>query len=507
MARKIQSNALKDFVSLPDIVAVAKAFLLPLMLAIFPALFFYENNIELLRIGSLLKALLLYLVVAVFIFIVFCILFKGRVLSAANASFVFLIFFNLYGAIYLRLLDLDRFQVEHYTLFPFLFLFALYIAFFVGNVNPSELWKVATVSVSLLVVFNLFQIVSGEITKGKKTVEGNNTISTQPVEVISVEGDTPDIYFIVFDEFAGIDVAREYWGYEKIDNFVDFVEEKGFFVVENSQSNSTVTLHQMAQRLNYQEYPLGGDVSVYYDPINNSKVVSYLKSRGYVIVTFDEMKYWYDTYPPMPADYIYDYDKSEQVAGVGIFFDEFGVLLADKTMLRAFSKYYRAISVNAVFFEKHREFIRFTVDELGKLDEIPSPKFIRVHLMLPHNPFIFDENGKPTSNFAYQDWNYYFGQYKFTAKVIEDVINNILSNADPENPPVIIIQSDHGARNNPPESGVALTDYPDKYKTHILNILYIPGFDTSQLSQNMNPTNTFPIIFNYLFNVKIPLLK
>ncbi len=87
------------------------------------------------------------------------------------------------------------------------------------------------------------------------------------------------------------------------------------------------------------------------------------------------------------------------------------------------------------------------------------------------------------------------------------MIENIFSQADPKRPPIIILQSDHGARNqiyNGNEDAL-LEDFPEEYKTWILYTLYIPGYDTSSLPQDINPINTFPIIFNYLFDANVPL--
>jgi hypothetical protein len=91
--------------------------------------------------------------------------------------------------------------------------------------------------------------------------------------------------------------------------------------------------------------------------------------------------------------------------------------------------------------------------------------------------------------------------------VIEKMITGILENSNPDNPPVIILQSDHGARNQQtsnPGSAV-LENYPEEYQTEIMFALYLPGYDYSQLSQDVDPINTLPIVFNHVFEDSIPL--
>lgn len=89
------------------------------------------------------------------------------------------------------------------------------------------------------------------------------------------------------------------------------------------------------------------------------------------------------------------------------------------------------------------------------------------------------------------------------------MIERILLEAYLKYRPIIILQPDHGARNhlNHSDGSVSLPNYPEEFKTLILNALYIPGYNYSSLSQDIYPANTFPIVFNYLFDTKIPLIK
>jgi hypothetical protein len=151
--------------------------------------------------------------------------------------------------------------------------------------------------------------------------------------------------------------------------------------------------------------------------------------------------------------------------------------------------------------------VYFTMNKVANMEDIPSPKFVYIHLMLPHMPFMFDANGNYVDPKFHSNWNYYLGNYIFSTRVAETLVTDILSDADPNRPPVIILQSDHGARNKvtgDPNS-VGLEDYPEEYKTHIMFTLYMHGYDFSTVPQDVDPINTFPIVFNYLFDADIPL--
>lgn len=483
--------------------------LLPIMLAIYPSLFHYGNNASIVTLSSLARTILLHSAIAFVSYIAFLIFLKGKTKKASNAAFVFLIFYNLYGVIYSYLYNQDVVRVEDYTLLPLFMLIAAYTSWFITKVEPDRFWKGSIFCVGILLIFNLSKIVPAEIEKHKLSDPKNTDLLS--IGNLPGQSDFPDIYFILFDEFAGFNSMRNYWNFEGVDDFSHFLISKGFFIAENSQSNSVNTLQQMSERLNYKEYPLGGEYrDIYYEDLANNRVMLYLKSLGYTTVVFDEKRFGYPAIPRMTTDYSFEYDSisvNKGSSNLGSFFDEFGILVADNTMLRAFPVFYNK-SIDPMF-EKHQEMVHFTAAKIADLEEIPSPKFVHVHLLLPHYPFMFSENGSINDPIYYYNWNYYLGNYKFTIKLAEKMVTDILENADPARPPIIILQSDHGARNTliAARNGVQLENFPEEYKTDILNAMYLPGYDTSQLPQDLNPMNTFPIIFNHYFHADIPLIK
>ena len=483
-----------------------KSFLLPLSFAVFPSLFHYGNNLTIVLLPSLERMLLFNALLALVMYGIIYILLKARPVETANATFIFLIFFNAYGVVYNHLLPLDIVQVERYTLLPLFVLIAAYAAWLITKISvvySIRFWNGAIFILSMLIIFNLIKIIPAEIEKGQRV----DTNVSAPVDGnLTVDQGYPDIYYIIFDEFAGFEAMRGYWHNQDVDSFVQFLESKGFFVAEKSHGSSRDTLHQMATRLNYQNYPLGHDyVETYYEDIDDNRVMRYLKSLGYSTVVFDETRasFAYPAKPPIKADYTYEYDPNA-ATDLGNLFDDFGILVAHNTMLQAFSKLYTLDNPTLV---QHRNMIYFTMNKVAELNEVHSPKFVYVHLMLPHMPFMFDANGNSIDPKFHKNWNYYLGNYMYAIRVAESMVDNILSQADPERPPVIILQSDHGARNKKTGSpdSVILENYPEEYKTNILFALYMPGYDTSSLPQDVDPINTFPIVFNYLFNANIPL--
>ena len=480
-----------------------KPFLLPFLAAVYPAFFHYGNNSRLLLIQSLIRAIVFYSLVATVIYVVLFILGK-RAIEAANASFVFLIFFHTYGTVYDYSLRLDIFQVEHYTFLPFYILLAMQFSWWILNISPSRsvsIWKNLSFTVSALIIFNIIKIIPVEINK----LEKSDVVLPSATTANLAAQNYPDIYFIVFDEFSGFEPMRKYWHNPNVDDFIQFLDSHDFFIAEQSHSSSIYSLHQMATRLNYEEFPCcesGEYLETYYENVSYNKVMRYLKSRGYSTAVFEELTIprAYPALDPIVADYSFA-DVPETRMAITIsetIFDEFGVFVANGSMLKIIP------ATHDKTLSGHRDKILYLINKIGDVDQVSSPKFIYVHLLLPHFPFMFDENGNVLDEELHGNWNYYLGQYNYSMEVAKKLIENILANADPERPPVIILQSDHGARNID-YGGPLLENFPEEYKTQILFALHMPGYDTSKLSQDIEPINTFPIVFNYLFDDDLPL--
>ena len=483
-----------------------KPVLILLLLAAYPALFHYANNVVITLLSSLLWMLILHLLLAVIVYIAFLMFYRHQPTRAAIAAFVFLVFFNSYGLLYDYLWKLDVVQIEHYSLLPLFILIAIYVSWLTAKINDLSLgrfWATTSLILGILVTFNIIRIIPHELEKEQQTVVA---ASTPVVSALSSGEAYPDIYYIVLDEFSGFEPMRQYWNYQGVDDFKLFLENRGFFVAERSHGASKTTLYELATRLNYQEYICCNELTTYFTVISDNRVMRYLKIKGYTTVTFDESLSVFPTDFPMQTDY--NYTSAPDSIPPSTFLDEFGILVLNNTMLRAFSHIYEPYIV-VPGLNAHKDMLFFTLDKMKDMNEVPSPKFVYVHLLFPHMPFMFDKNGVVISTIYNTDWNDYLGNYIFSIKYTEKMVANIFSQADPERPPIIILQSDHGARNEIyyGNEETLLKNFPEEFKTSILFALYMPGYDSSSLPQDIDPINTFPIVFNHLFNADIPLAK
>jgi hypothetical protein len=394
----------------------------------------------------------------------------------------------------------DFTRVEHLTLLPLFVFLAAYAVWLVGRMKkkPSRsLWKGITIIFLALTIITALKLIPMEV---KKAQTQKNSSQRVEVAVSGASSSHPDIYYLLFDEFAGFEVMRQYFKTQEVDDFKAFLVDAGFFVAEEAFGSSNHTVHQMASRLNYIDYPyIHGDQAIWHEALANNQGIALLESKGYTTLVFEEISMLHPTLPDIHADYIFNYSYTSD-ADVGLLFDEYGMLVADSTMLYVFSDYYKVVNPAD---KAHRGFLLHVQKRLPDLDDFPAPRFVYAHFMLPHQPFMFDQNGGLNDAEYYRSWNYYEGQYIYTLKYIRELITSIQANADPENPPVIILQSDHGARIR--ENNEELPGFPQDMLRNILFAMYLPGADTSALTQDENPINTLPIVFNQYLGENIPL--
>lgn len=478
--------------------------ILPIMLAIYPVLFLFGNNVNAAVFSSLGRLLFLFSGIAIILFSLLSLVVRDRAVQAANKSFVLLLFFHTYGIAFNQLVNWDVIQIKHYTLLPLFILLGIYSAWLIGRLGQrlsNNFWQGATIIVSVLVVFNIVKITLAEIRKDAIFISEPITV---PVSVLNMENNYPDIYYIVFDEMVGFEAMRQFWNYNEVDEFVESLKSGGFYVAEESRSKTRVTFHELANRLNYEDRPyVSGDADISASDlaaIADNKAMRYLKSLGYTTIVFSELRsdFIFPAAPQIMADYLYE--KPEMGINTEEF-DDFSRFVVKNTVLKPF-----ITEINLSAVEQHKDMIHFTVDKIGNLEDIPEPKFVFVHLAFPHKPFLFQANGNLNKPKDYGNWDKYLGNYIYSLQIAERINDHILASADPAHPPVIIIQSDHGARNaKSTPADIPLTNYPDEYKQLIVNALYLPGCNKADLSQDMNPINTFPIVFNCYFDANIPL--
>jgi hypothetical protein len=170
-------------------------------------------------------------------------------------------------------------------------------------------------------------------------------------------------------------------------------------------------------------------------------------------------------------------------------------------------------------YETHR--LR-TLNKLATIrnipNNIPEPKVTYFHILVPHPPFIFDENGNPIEPdrpYSLMDGDEfggsleeyqagYRGQIVFLNREILKAVDAILAKS--KTPPVIVLMGDHGP------GSMFKWDITDPgcvwERTHNLYAVLLPNHQNDgTLYSSITPVNTFRVIFNTYFGTDLPLLE
>jgi hypothetical protein len=334
-----------------------------------------------------------------------------------------------------------------------------------------------------------------------KSIENIKTDTTDLGEVSVLR----DIYYIILDGYASSITLKDQYDYDnKI--FNDYLITKGFYVTTKSHSNYPMSFLSIASSLNmkYLNYltdVIGverSDATLPYQMIQDSKVMNFLKSKGYKFIHFSS---GYG-----PTDHNKHADLNIHGRGLG---NETMMVLAQTTMLKTFE--WLLLS-----YERKRRLDTFS--KLAKVYKIDGPKFVFAHIISPHHPYLFGKNGEPVPKAnliisegagVWEQKENYLNQLIFISKKVQNLVDEILLKS--ETPPIIVLQADHGSASSfPGPYGSKAWGHPAenmiRERMGIFNAYFLPSGGSDILYDSITPINTFRLIFDFYFNANHGLL-
>ena len=322
----------------------------------------------------------------------------------------------------------------------------------------------------------------------------------------------PDVYLIILDAYGREDFLRDTYGFDNRE-FIDYLENKGFYVADQSSPNYPLTVLSLTSLLNmsyldeytqaFKNMEARGPL---YDLLQHNELRHLLKEAGYEFVAlpsatlFTQMR---------DADSYYKMTLGD--------LNEFEGLLLSSTVANIGIEALH-LDVPVPSYNLHRRYIQFTIDNLKTIPEREGPKFVFAHFMAPHPPFVFDEIGNPIqpegpynmgdafSGFGGTPQDYmtgYIGEVKYMNQQVMDIIDIILARS--EQPPIIILQGDHGPGIY--FNLVELNDTCLMERYSILNAYYFPEEDYRALYPSITPVNSFRVVLNQYFGTELPMLE
>jgi hypothetical protein len=491
----------------------------PFFFAIFPALFIYSHNIGQILGSEVYLPIVIIVILTAIIWLALNMWIKNIAKSAVIVSFFFIWFFS-YGHIY-GLLNEDSYLLGKAAIivgqdfFTFLWTVLFILIAYLIIKRKGDFRKVTGVLTIVIVFLTAVQIftIFAFILKAPRFPAGaaKDKYDLDLQQHFNCPPKPPNIYYIILDGYARADTLKEVYKGSN-DYFLRYLSKKKFYIANKSVSNYCQTILSLASSLNCKYLEEVGVANRYsqnrvlmFDMLQDCRVIHILKMMGYKIVDFS-------------SGYKLTYIKDADVHISSRFgLPEFQCELLDTTPVPYLLQKIPFLRLSDT--ELHRRRINFIFDYLDDVLKIRAPIFAFVHILSPHPPFVFAQDGSianPNAKFLVVDdprfikeeeitreeyRKEYLEQLIYITKRIEESIEQILSNGEPS---IIILQSDHGPGSGLDWNDVDKSDLKERFG--ILNAYYFPDADYKELYQTITPVNTFRLIFNHFFGAHYELL-
>jgi hypothetical protein len=482
----------------------------PFLFAALPIIFLYAHNISEVLIAEILLPMAISLCLAVIVILLLWFLF-GDIVRAGLGASIFIIFLFAYGHIFeliTRLLPLYPASRIHAGLMSITVCGLICSEFLIKRTRRdlSNTTKVLNIVSAILIVISLTNITVYKFRNA--THNRNDAIDSENIESHGAAPATnsrlPDIYYIILDRYPSAAVLKEFYDFDNSE-FVDYLVRHGFYVASQSHANYLCTAQSLASSLNmkhitYLGKEMGEETDNWiptYAMLQDNRVWRFLKSKGYKFIHFGSE--WYPTSKNNHAD-----------MNVNLFgLSEFWMLIYKTTTLYPVTRLLRIIDPYAQKYER----VHYQFDKLSLLPSIKGPTFAFAHFLVPHDPYVFDENGNfltPEKASQRSDRENFVTQIIFINKKMKALINKLQSDSDPQ--PIIVVQSDEGPY--PPNRKITFSGFDWEHadnaqirrKMGILNAYYLPDVNENTLYPSITPVNSFRIIFNLYFGTGLELL-
>ncbi len=303
----------------------------------------------------------------------------------------------------------------------------------------------------------------------------------------------PDIYLLIFDEYAGNITLKNDFKYDNTD-FLKKLESAGFYIPKISYANYPNTGLSIPSTLNmnYLDFlteELGKDSADMRLPSefrDNSLVMKVLKLYGYEITSF-----YGGLGAPGNTNLV-----SEKLCNYGTINTD----LRKNLVLTYLPITYFNTALLEVQQKEKLGCMFSTLPEIKGTED--APVFVVGHFRLPHAPFIYDSAENEVAGKSNDDKEAYLEQLIYSNKKILEIVDKILENTAKD--PVIIVMSDHGYRAEIDWENPSNEDYIAGF--NILAAYHIPN-EMDNLPETISPTNIFRIIFNSYLDTEFEMLE
>lgn len=494
-----------------------------LLLGVYPVLFLWMANVNKIHSYVVPRSLLLSTGFSLVIFLLTWLIIRPLPRAGLVAGIWLFLFFS-YGHVF-ALVDnaslLGFVYGRHRFIITLWLILGISASYFVirSRSNLTGVTRNLNTITTILTVFVLVQIVLALVALNptRRTTERTfSTLSTQ----LAGKGDR-DIYYLLLDGYGRSDLMAEDLNLD-IQPFIDQLQEIGFIVPPCGMSNYTDTALSMASIFNmdyiekfgpsYKEITSQDHEKLLTPYITHSLVREKFESLGYQWISYKSPYLFLD----MPDSDIYMDAETATSHGEKLETLNFQRLFINTTFARTAAEWLEenpedSARVPTVLvwlispgslnpesssfagrnYKQYRQNL-FQLETLETMPEKPGRKFVYNHLLITHQPFTFTPSGEFRTE-GKDSYNSYLDQVRYTNTRMIEIIQIILEKSD--NPPIIIIQSDH-----------SFSDGGKRAKN--FQAYYLPGLDHDEINipDSFTNVNTFRLILSEYFKEDIPLL-
>jgi hypothetical protein len=365
-----------------------------------------------------------------------------------------------------------------------------------------------------------------------KELSYHNPAPNIPKPANSSTQTNPDIYYLLFDRYTNADVLKNNFNYDNSD-FVNFLASNGFVTRSGAYSNYPFTTPSvsstMAMKYHDQFAQMFENDSnwrtlfPYRTILNDPPIAQILKQNCY---TYNQVSSWWDfTRLRVKADNSYAKSFRLNIFGAHFYLSDLQRDILHKSILSPWLK--KGISSGKTPIVKYdldrnpRENFDAQLSSLKAISSRTSksqPNFTFAHILAPHPPYVFDQNGSwPTyDNEANDNGVPEKTKYKNELTYINTRIKDLVSNIRATSPNAIIfIQADEGpypaafrgemtAGHYYNPADLSLSEMKQKFG--IMASYYMPGISQGEVGKINASVNVFPFILNHYLGYDLPML-
>lgn len=467
------------------------------LICLFPCSFHYFNNAGEAYLQDMLPALGIFLITAVVLFLIAWPLVRSAGKAAFFSGIAMLAVTNggLLIALALRLIHRHN-PIYFLVLIPVVLVILLVI---LRKKNPpvKELSMVICIACGALILMQA--ILAAPVLIDKVTFQREK--STIDVDAVEFQGEKPNVYFLMVDEYSGTENFKRYFDFDNAE-FYSFLRDRGFTISDFTSNTESIWTSTIVPNLMNLEYVVEDDATEHEKRmyLGKSVLIDLFRHNGYQVNLISHQNFITG-------------DGCRSIAPLQ-FPEKITKFIVNNSVIRFMPRVQHVLEKlmpgenRREYARELREIMDLTVRCTDFIEAEKGPTLTISYIQCPHYPFLFDAEGNfRDGGFNFKDQYIFLDQVQFVSSMLQDTIENILAE-DPNS--LIVVQSDHGAR----YPGQMLMTYgePDYdpyvetvYMQNALNCVYYP--DTAWDIEGKSSINTWRTILNQLFGTDFDMLE